>query len=65
MASHDWWHLVVLGSTLMGAAGLGIMVLGPLIFDELPPGLEGARPLIWGLIFVAGVLLVSEWLLVH
>jgi hypothetical protein len=62
---HDLWHLVVLGSTLMGAAGLAILVLAPLVFDEPPPGLQRAKPLIWALVGVAAFLLAAEWLGVH
>ena len=65
MEGHDLWHLVVLGSTLMGAAGLAILVLAPLIFEEPPPGLERAKPLVAGLVAVAAVLLAAEWLGVH
>jgi hypothetical protein len=62
---HDLWHLAVLGSTLMGAAGLAILVLAPLVFEEPPPGLQRAKPLIAGLVLVAAVLLGAEWLGVH
>jgi hypothetical protein len=62
---HDLWHLVVLGSTLMGAAGLAILALAPLIFEEPPPGLERAKPLVAGLVALAAVLLAAEWLGVH
>ena len=65
MSSHNLWHLVVLGSTLMGAAGLGIVLLTPLVFDEPPPGLVRWRPYVLGLVGLAGVLLAVEWLSVH
>lgn len=65
MDSHNLWHLVVLGSTLMGAAGLGIVLLAPLVFDEPPPGLARFRPFVLGLIALAAVLLAAEWLAVH
>ena len=65
MESHDLWHLVVLGSTLMGAAGLAILLLAPLVFEEPTPGLRQARPLVGGLVAVAAILLVVEWLGVH
>ncbi|MGH2754551.1 MAG: hypothetical protein ACRDLB_08965 [Actinomycetota bacterium] len=65
MEGHDLWHLVVLGSTLMGAAGLAILVLAPLVFEEPPPGLRAVRPLVGGLIALAGLLLVVEWLGIH
>jgi len=63
--THDLWHLLVLGSTLIGAAGLAILLLAPLVFEEPPPGLRQARPLIGGLIALAALLLAVEWLGVH
>jgi hypothetical protein len=65
LTGHNLWHLVVLGTTLMGAAGLAILVLSPLVFEEPPPGLRRARPLIGALIGLAAVLLGAEWLGVH
>lgn len=49
----------------MGAAGLGIVLLAPLVFDEAPPGLARFRPFVLGLIALAAVLLAAEWLAVH
>ena len=65
MSSHNFWHLVVLGSTLMGAAGLGIVLLAPLVFEEPPPGLARFRPFVLGLVAMAAVLLLVEWTGVH
>ena len=65
MDSHNLWHLIVLGTTLMGAAGLGIVLLAPLVFDEPPPGLVRFRSYVLGLIGLAAVLLGVEWLAVH
>ena len=65
MAGHDLWHLVVLGSTLMGAAGLAILLLVPLVFEEPPPGVGAARPYVAGLILIAAGLLALEWLGIH
>jgi hypothetical protein len=65
MEAHDWWHLVVLGTTLFGAAGLAILALVPLVFEETPPGLARFRPLIWWLVGMATALLIGEWLGVH
>ena len=65
METHDLWHLLVLGSTLMGAAGLAILLLSSLVFEEPPPGLRQARPLVAGLIALAALLLAVEWLGVH
>ena len=65
MEGHDLWHLVVLGSTLMGAAGLAILALTPLIFEEPPPGLQRFKPLVAALVGLAALLLLVEWLGVH
>ncbi len=62
---HQVWHVAVLGVTLFAAAGLAILLLAPLAFDEPPPGLGRARPLILGLVGVAVLLLLGEWLAVH
>lgn len=65
MEAHNWWHLVVLGTTLFGAAGLGILVLSKLIFEDLPPGLSRWAGLVWWLVGMALVLLLVEWLGIH
>lgn len=65
MEAHNWWHLVVLGTTLFGAAGLGILVLSKLIFEDLPPGLSRWEGLVWWLVGMALVLLLVEWLGIH
>lgn len=65
MSIHDLWHLAVLGSTLLGAAGAAIVLLAPLLFDTLPPGLITARLPVVGLIALAALLLLGEWLIVH
>jgi hypothetical protein len=65
MEAHDWWHLVVLGSTLFGAAGLAIVGLSSLVFEEPPPGLTAWKPVVLVLVGVAAVLLGLEWLGVH
>ena len=57
--------MAVLGSTLFAAAGVVTLVLAPLIFDETPPGLAKARPLILALTALAVLLLALEWLGVH
>lgn len=65
MAAHTAWHVLILATTLFVAAGAMILLLGPLIFGEPPPGLVRARPFLAG----AGVLVVAallvEWLGVH
>jgi hypothetical protein len=64
VSRHDFWHIAVLGSTLFGAAGLLIVALGPLVLDS-PRLAARARPLVFGLLALAGLLLLLEWLLVH
>ena len=59
------WHVVVLASTLLGAAGGGLLVLSPLLFEETPAGLARARPLVVGLVVLAAIVLLLEWLAVH
>jgi hypothetical protein len=65
MQTHDWWHLVVLGTTLMGAAGLVIVAAAPLFFEQPPPGWGHTKRIVLGLVAAAGVLLAAEWLGVH
>jgi hypothetical protein len=62
---HRLWHVAVLATTLLAAAGAAILALGPLVFDEPPPGLRRLRPLLLVLIGLAGVLLIVEWTAVH
>lgn len=62
---HQLWHVTILASTLFAAAGLAIVVLAPLVFDPPPPGLMGARPLVFTLAGVAALLLMAEWTVVH
>lgn len=56
---------MVLGTTLLGAGGLAVLVLVPVVFEEPPPGLERVKPIVAVLIGVAVVLFVAEWLGVH
>lgn len=65
MSPHQLWHVAVLTSTLLAAAGLGVILLGPLVFDPPPPGLLAARPLVFALAGLAAVLLVVEWTTIH
>ena len=62
---HELWHVVVLLSALVGAAALGILLVGPLVFDEPPAGLTAARPFLIGSAGFAGLLIVLEWRGVH
>jgi hypothetical protein len=62
---HVAWHVLVLSSTLLAAAGASVLALSPLLFEEPPPGLTKARPLVYGLISLAFLLLIVEWLVIH
>ena len=62
---HRLWHVAVLGSVLLAAAGLAILLVVPLVFERTPPGLRRARPLILAVAGFAAALLALEWLLVH
>ena len=65
MSGHEIWHVIVLASTLFGAAGLAILLLAPLVFESPPPGLAKGRPLVLGLVGAAVALVMAEWLGVH
>jgi hypothetical protein len=65
MPWHEVWHVIVLASTLLGAAGGLLLLIAPLVFEPLPEGLKRGRPLIVGLVLLALVLLAIEWLVVH
>lgn len=65
MEWHELWHVAVLASTLLGAAGALVLLLAPLLFEETPAGVARARPLVVALEGVAAVILVMEWVAVH
>ncbi|MBA2726110.1 MAG: hypothetical protein H0U53_08990 [Actinobacteria bacterium] len=65
MDGHVLWHLVVLGTTLLAAAGGAILFISPMVFEEAPRGLEQAKPYIWAVSGLAVVLLGLEWLTIH
>jgi hypothetical protein len=65
VSAHDLWHVFVLGSTLLAAAGAAILVLASVIFDATPPGLGRARPAVIGLIAVGAAIVLVEWFVVH
>jgi hypothetical protein len=65
MTGHQVLHVILLWSTLCAAAGLAILVLSPLVFESPPPGLAKARPIVLGLVGVAVLSLLVEWLGVH
>ena len=62
---HRLWHVLVLGSTLLGAAGLAIVFVSPLFGDDVSAGAAKARPVILGLAAFALTVLIVEWLFVH
>jgi hypothetical protein len=65
MSWHEVWHVLVLASTLVGAAGAAILLLAPVVFETYPASLRRARPLVVGLIVLGVALLLVEWLVVH
>lgn len=65
MRGHELWHVLVLASTLFGAAGAVLLFLSSLIFESPPPGLTRARPLMIGAIALAVGVFAMEWLVVH
>jgi hypothetical protein len=62
---HEAWHIVVLVSVLLGAAGAVLLTLTPLIFATPPPGLRRAKPLVMGLVALAVGIALVEWFVVH
>jgi hypothetical protein len=62
---HEVWHVLVLGSALFGLAAVALLMLAALVFEEMPPGLDRARPLLFALITCAAVIVTLEWTLVH
>jgi len=62
---HQLWHIAVLATTLLAAAGAAILLLAPLVFEEGPPGLRRARPWVVGSVTVAVLLMVVEWTSIH
>jgi len=62
---HVLWHLVVLGTTLLAAAGAAILFISSLAFEEPPRGLERAKPYIWAVSGLALGLIGLEWLTIH
>jgi hypothetical protein len=63
--THRLWHVLVLASTLLAAAGAGLLALSPLVFEDPPPGLTKARPFVVGLVVFAFLLFLVEWLVIH
>lgn len=65
MSWHDLWHVGLLVSVLFAGAGGGILVLAPLLFDEVPAGLGRLRPAVGAAVALAVLLIAVEWLGVH
>lgn len=65
MRAHELWHVVVLTATLLGAGGLVIVALAPLVFETPPQGLLRARPVVLALAVLAALVLLVEWLVIH
>ena len=60
---HQLLHIGILLSTLLGAAGLVILLVWPLMSDSRLP--DGARWAMLGLVGAAAVLFLLEWRVVH
>jgi hypothetical protein len=60
---HEALHVAILATTLIGAAGLAMFLLWPVIFDApLPPA---TKRLLLALIGLGVALFLVEWLIVH
>lgn len=63
---HALWHVFVLVSALLAAAGALILLLGPLVFAPPESGLRrGGRLAAWALVGFGALVVVVEWQLVH
>jgi hypothetical protein len=60
---HRLLHIAILSSTIMGGAGLALLVLWPVLFDTPLAGIT--RSILLASVLVAGVLFVLEWRVVH
>ncbi|MDQ3941083.1 MAG: hypothetical protein M3238_07025 [Actinomycetota bacterium] len=63
MDGHEVLHIAVLSSTIMGAAGLALLVLWPVIFETRPAPTTIAA--LVASVALAGLLFLVEWLVVH
>jgi hypothetical protein len=61
---HALWHVFVLVSALLAAAGALILLLGPLFFPP-EPGLRRGRLAAWALVSFGALVVVVEWQVVH
>jgi hypothetical protein len=62
---HALWHVFVLASALLAAAGALILLLGPLFFAPPGSGFGRGRPVAWALVGLGALVVVVEWQLVH
>ncbi len=60
---HEVLHIGILASTLLGAAGLVLLVLWPLFADQPLPG--ATKLVLASLIGVGAILFMVEWRVVH
>ena len=60
---HEVLHIVILASTLVGAAALVLLVLWP-VFGETPLSAV-TRNALFALVVIAACFLVVEWRFVH
>lgn len=65
MTQHELWHVLLLASTLFAAAGIALLTVFWLAFDEPPAPSTTVRPVVWGVVAVVAILLVVEWVGVH
>jgi hypothetical protein len=60
---HKLLHIAILSSTILGAAGLALLVLWPMIFEGPLEGIT--RSILLASVLVAVVLFLLEWRVVH
>ncbi len=56
----DALDVVVLAVTLVAAAGIVLVTMAPVVFEEVPPGVRRARPWVAGAAALAVVLILLE-----
>lgn len=62
---HELWHIVVLVSALLAAAGAVLLAAVPLVFESPPPSLGRARPVVLVLVGFGAAVVLVEWLWIH
>jgi hypothetical protein len=60
---HEVLHVAILVSTILGAGGVALLVLWPLIFDHPPTPVS--RNVVLVLVAGAAALLLVEWRFIH